>query len=293
MCGIMGYACFGKKKPDKKNITTMFELLQSRGTDACGFGFIRDGDLIVHKAPIRSSIMVHSKEWKELDLPNIFIAHTRMKTQGTEKNNANNHPLFSKSGICIVHNGMIHNDKEIFAKNRRDAEVDSEAILAVLSSKGKGDKIKHVFDKLEGSFAFAMINKNDPERLVLVKKDNPLELFLDTESDILYFCSESVIMKEALGIENEFKHGFNIGTGNFHSYSMENNYALVLNSQGVESYKRYSPRRDEWYPRDYYKGDELMIECPFCLEMTIYQNGRLFNRCENCGKPINEEDLYV
>ena len=34
------------------------------------------------------------------------ILHTRMKTQGSEKNNANNHPLFSKNGIAIVHNGI-------------------------------------------------------------------------------------------------------------------------------------------------------------------------------------------
>ena len=293
MCGIMGFYCFGIQKPDKKNITTMFELLESRGRDASGFAFLRDSNLVVHKAPIRSSIMVHSKEWQELDLPGVFIAHTRMKTQGSERNNNNNHPLYNKEGLCIVHNGMIHNDKEIFGKQKRDGEVDSEAILAVLSSKKKGDKIKRVFEKLEGCFAFACIDRNDPESLILVKKDNPLELFYDTAEDILYFCSESEIMKESLGIENSFKRGFNTGTGNYHSYSMENNYALILNSEGVESYKRYFPRREEWYPRDYYKGDELMVECPYCLDMTLFNEGRLHNICQHCGQPITEEDLYV
>lgn len=296
MCGIMGYYCFGDKRPDKQNITTMFALLESRGRDASGFAFLRDDNLIVHKAPIRSSVMVDTKQWQELELEPVlaFIAHTRAKTQGTEKNNKNNHPLFTKEGLCIVHNGMIHNDAEIFGKQRRDAEVDSEAILSVLSAKGKGDKIKKVFEKLEGSFAFACIDKSNPDTLILVKKDNPIELYFDEENDILYFASETDIMRDSLGIRKNSKRGFNTGEGNFHHYSMENNYCLILNKDGVESYKRYTPKRDSWrYERDFYRGDELMIECPFCMSMTIYHEGKIFNRCEHCGQPLNEEDLYV
>lgn len=293
MCGIMGFSALSEKLPEKAKITTMFELLQSRGTDSSGFAYLREGNLIVHKAPIRSSIMTHSKEWQELELPAIFIAHTRMKTQGTEQNNKNNHPLYNKEGLCIVHNGMIHNDKEIFGKSKRDGEVDSEAILAVLSSKAKGDKIKHVFEKLEGSFAFALIDKNNPERLTLVKKDNPLELYYDEADDILYFCSEADIIRESLGIRKNSKRGFNTGEGQFHHYSMENNYSLIVNKDGVESYKRYNPRKDYYSYRDFYQGDELMVECPFCMEITIYHDGKLYNRCSNCGQPLNEEDLYV
>ncbi len=293
MCGIMGYYCFSDKRPDKQQIATMFELLESRGRDASGFSFVKENNLIVQKAPIRSSIMTHSKEWQELEMPKVFIAHTRMKTQGSERNNNNNHPLYNKEGLCIVHNGMIHNDDEIFGKHHRDGEVDSEAILAVLSSKKKGDKIKQVFERLEGCFAFACIDKNNPETLILVKKDNPIELLLDTASDILYFCSEAAIMKESLSLRNLLHRGFNIGTGHYHQFKMENNHALIINSDGVDSYKRYSPRRDRYEYRDYYRGDELMVECPYCLEMTLFNEGRLVNRCSNCGQELFVEDLYV
>ena len=295
----MGYYCFGKKYPDKNKLTTMFELLESRGRDASGFAFIMNGNLVVHKAAIRSSEMIHTKEWKELVLPAIFIAHTRMKTQGSEKNNYNNHPLFNKEGLCLVHNGMIHNDEEIFGKQKRDAEVDSEAILSVLSAKGKGDKIKKVFDKLEGSFAFACIDKNNPDILTLVKKDNPVELYYDVSDDILYFCSETDIMREALGIRKDTKRGFNIGEGNYHHYTMENNYCLIVNKDGVESYKRYSPKRDDWRYNAFYgashreTSEDLLVECPWCFAMTTYYDGKLFNRCEHCGQPLEEEDLYV
>jgi len=296
MCGIMGYACFGEKRPSKEHITDMFALLESRGRDSSGYGFIENNQLFVHKAPIKSSLFVKTKEWQNVNLSKIMIMHTRAATQGSNKNEANNHPIFNKLGIAIVHNGIINNDNEIFSKNqKRDGEVDSEAILAVLSSKGKGDKIKHVFDKLEGSFAFAAINKSEPEKLILVKKDNPLDLYYDMDGDILYFCSERRIMQEALKLKIQSFRGFNLGEGSYHFYEMKNNYALIINTEGVESYEKYSPRRVNYFDRDYLfrtREEEMIIECPYCLEPTNFFFGKLFNKCSNCGMDISEEELY-
>jgi glucosamine 6-phosphate synthetase-like amidotransferase/phosphosugar isomerase protein len=296
MCGIMGYYSFGNTMPDKDKITNMFSLLESRGRDASGIAFIRDNNLIVNKDAIRSSEFVKTNEWKELVLPSSIILHTRMKTQGSEKNNANNHPLFSKNGIAIVHNGIIYNDKEIFGKKERDAEVDSESILHLLSMKVKGDKIKRLFDKVEGSFAVAMLDKYFPERLVLIKKDNPIDLYYDSKDDIFYFCSEREIMQEALSIEKTTVRGFNLGEKDFHFYEMHNNYALFINSEGVESYQKYYPSKSKWFDRRYHYSntpEEMIIECPWCFSQTIYYDGKLFNKCEVCGMSINEEDLYV
>jgi glucosamine 6-phosphate synthetase-like amidotransferase/phosphosugar isomerase protein len=296
MCGIMGYYSFGKTIPDKDKITNMFSLLESRGRDASGFAFIRDNNLIVHKDAIKSSEFVKTKEWKELVLPSSMILHTRMKTQGSEKNNANNHPLFSKNGIAIVHNGIIYNDKEIFGKKQRDAEVDSESILHLLSMKMKGDKIKRLFDKVEGSFAVAVLDKYQPERLVLIKKDNPIDLYYDSKDDILYFCSEREIMQEALSIEKISVRGFNLGEKDYHFYEMHNNYALFINSEGVESYQKYYPSKSKWFDRRFSytsHSEEMIIECPWCFSQTTYYDGKLFNKCEVCGMGINEEDLYV
>ena len=296
MCGIMGYYCFSGKRPQKDKISDLFSLLQSRGTDASGFAFIKEGGgLIVHKAPIRSSEMVKTKEWKDLSLPKAMILHTRMKTQGTEKNNANNHPLFSKNGYAIVHNGIVYNDKEIIGKRNRDAEVDSEAILSLISIKTKGDNIKRLFDKIEGSFAVAAVSSSEPNNLMLIKKDNPIQLYYNSEDDIFYFSSERERMQESLEIKAETKRGFNMGEGQYHFYEMENNHALILNPEGVESYKRYYPKRSSWWDRGFgYKPDDtdMIVECPWCFQQTHYYDGKLFNKCEQCGMGIDEEDLY-
>ena len=294
MCGIMGYYCFGEKKPNKDHITEMFSLLETRGRDASGFAFVEKGHLTVHKSPIKSSLFVMTKEWKELALPTILILHTRAATQGCNKNDANNHPLFNKQGIAIVHNGIIYNDKDIFGMNKRDGEVDSEAILQVLSIKGKDDMIKRLFDKLYGSFAFAAINKNKPEELILVKKDNPIDLYYDIKNDILYFCSERRLMQEALKLKARSHRGFNLGEENYHFYELKNNHGLTLNSNGVESYKRYYPHKFCVREPMYNASDEIMlIECPFCLYSTTFNMEKLFNKCEYCGSDINEEDLYI
>ncbi len=295
MCGIMGYYSFGSAVPDKNKIAAMFSLLETRGRDASGFAFIQDSQLIVHKEPVKSSLMVNSKEWNELSLPKIMMLHTRAATQGSNKNNMNNHPLFNKQGLAIIHNGIIYNDKDILPKNQRDGEVDSEAILVVLSSKGKGDKIKKVFDKLEGSFAFAVLNKEEPDKLTLVKKDNPIDLYYDENNDILYFCSERRIMQEALGIRPKTFRGFNLGERGFHFYEMKNNHGLILSGEGVESYTQYHPRRTKYRDRDFTyssRSDEFIIECPYCLSQTIFHFGRLFNRCSECDAELYEEELY-
>ena len=294
MCGIMGYYSFRNIRPDKEKITDMFTLLETRGRDASGLAFIRDNNLIVHKAPVKSSELTKSSDWKNLTLPKIMIMHTRMKTQGTEKNNHNNHPLFSKNGTAIVHNGIVYNDKEIFGKKQRDAEVDSESILHLLSIKARGDKIKRLFDRIEGSFAVAAIDKSQPDKLFLVKKDNPIDLYYNSSDDILYFCSEREIMQEAMNIKQITKKGFNLGENDFHFYEMENNHSLIINKDGVESYQKYTPRLTDWWEKRYYSpriNDETLIECPWCFCRTRYFEGKLTNRCTECGMEISEEDL--
>ena len=119
MCGIMGYYAFGDIIPNKKKIEDMFILLETRGTDASGFAYLNNkNELQITKAETPASSLVKSPRWKDLELPKIMIFHTRLKTQGEPTNNMNNHPLFTKKGLAIVHNGMIYNDKEIFTTVR-------------------------------------------------------------------------------------------------------------------------------------------------------------------------------
>lgn len=294
MCGIMGYYSFDKKRPVKKDLEFMFELLEMRGSDASGFAFIENGELYVDKAPLKASELIKHKRWMDLELPKIMIFHTRLKTKGDAKNNMNNHPLFNKEGLCIVHNGMIFNDDEIFGKKRRrDGEVDSEAILEALSYSGKEDPIEHTFKTLDGSYAVGAISKKEPEKLILLKKDNPLDLYYNYKDDILYFCSEQEIMKEALNIRTVRKRGFDIGEGGYSFNTMKNNTALVVNQDGVESYTEYKPKTISRHNYDFFqrRSYETEVECPFCGEAVPYNYSKLYNQCICCGYDLDEEGI--
>jgi glucosamine 6-phosphate synthetase-like amidotransferase/phosphosugar isomerase protein len=300
MCGIMGYYSFGDTVPDKRKIEKMFVLLETRGRDASGFAFIDPvtNKLSVTKSPVPSSNLIKYPQWTTLDLPKIMIAHTRMKTQGEPSNNMNNHPLFTKDGLAIVHNGQIYNDKEVFTKKvKRDAQVDSEAILAVLAkSKRKEDPIKRIYDTLDGAFAVACIDQNDIEKLTLIKKENPIELYYNSEDDILYFASEKGIMQEALEIRPTLQRGFSLGERNYHYYEMEDNHALIINSQGIESYKKYRPKYSWGYShfaKESFDDDLMLMECPYCFGMTYYNWDKIENKCQHCHQYFVEEDLYV
>jgi hypothetical protein len=67
------------------------------------------------------------------------------------------------------------------------------------------DKENSFPDKVR--FAVAAINKKETERLILLKKDNPLDLHYNYKDNILYFCSEQDLMKAALDIRTERKRG--------------------------------------------------------------------------------------
>ena len=287
----MGFYCFGTERPKKDQITEMFSLLESRGKDASGYAFVGKNKLIVNKAPIKSSDMVSTREWKELKLPGIMIFHTRLKTQGDQQFNENNHPLYNKQGLAIVHNGMIYNDNEIFTgKIKRDGDVDSEAILVAFSQKGK-DRIEKAFKVLEGSYAIAAIDTRTPDELILIRKDNPVELYFDPQSDILYFCSERWMMQKALGIRSRSQRGFNLGEDPFHYYEMENNHGLIIEKKGLHSYKKYYPKRiyrDRLFRESF---TEDTVECPYCLSETRFFPGNLHNYCEYCGNPIEFDDV--
>lgn len=281
--------------PDKKKLEKMFVLLETRGVDASGFAYIDKSTekLKVVKSAVPSSKLVKTKRWKELVPSRIMILHTRQKTQGEPSNNMNNHPVFNKKGLAIVHNGMIHNDNQIFSKKvNRDAEVDSEAILTVLSNIEKSkDPIKNVFDALEGGFAVASIDQCAPNVLTLFRKDNPIDIAYNSEDDVFYFCSEREIMQEALGKREFTKRGFHMGDKRYHYYEMEDNHALILNSEGIKSYKQYYPKRSFW---DYGYDDDIdIVECQYCLGATRHNWGLLVNRCEHCDQILELEEMYV
>ena len=71
------------------------------------------------------------------------------------------------------------------------------ALLDIIASPILSLVVKVLFDRIEGSFAVAIINKAEPDTLILIMKDNPIDMYYNTEDDIFYFCSEREIQQES------------------------------------------------------------------------------------------------
>lgn len=92
MCAIFGFLDYGKKVSAntlKSLIRALSIAAESRGTDATGISFVNNGKIVIFKKakPAHNVKLYFPKETTAL------IGHTRFTTQGSEKQNYNDHPF--------------------------------------------------------------------------------------------------------------------------------------------------------------------------------------------------------
>ena len=211
MCGIGGfYSTTGGSAP-VESIEALWKALEGRGTHAAGFALNwRDSDEpIVRKKACRASKM--TGELRRLcgsgDNTHYVMLHTRYTTQGSTDNNANNHPVV-RDGIVLTHNGVLHNDDEVFAilDLERTAQVDTEAINASLRHLGTQWTVENV----EGSMSIAWVDTQESTKTVhlMTNGNNPLVIARLTSGDIVWASTEDILW-EALGEVLDPKSIFN------------------------------------------------------------------------------------
>ena len=195
MCGIAFVINYGKKIMDIKFLERLFINLSIRRTDSSGYYCERIEDEKIAKrmikAPMESSKLLDKiKLYEPKDKAygsqlngkeSLIMFHCRQKTRGTEYDNKNNMPIWSKNYV-LIHNGIISNDK--LDGYKYSAEVDSEEILARIETYGL---VKGINGCL-GSMAIAI--KPVKNRILYVYRNtNPLDLVYIHKHDILVGCS--------------------------------------------------------------------------------------------------------
>lgn len=305
MCGILGYKALGNNLPVKDNLTEMLVKLEARGKDATGIaGKYKTTEIEYMKAPIPASEFVKMKLWKNMELPGVMILHARQATHGTKAKNENNHPIV-RDGFALVHNGMISNDDDIFKrwKIERKAEVDSEALIALYAHRAKSSlrkRLETIYDNVRGSFAAAIISSHD-DNIVLFRHLSPLDLVLDEDKDIIYFCSLAEYVTESIPSSRKFIRGLCIKP-RLHVFPFEENHGCVIRSRGMDDYheykvKSYAPSCSNYYRSNYYSTDEY-TRCPECRAITRYDTKASLHTCVWCQstftlKPDHERNLLV
>jgi len=154
------------------------EKLEYRGYDSAGIALVGD-DVHVFKevgriAALRDIVPVEAEGA-------IGIGHTRWATHGVPSV-PNAHPHQSTTGrFTLVHNGVIENDEQIKATLDVPflSETDTEVIVQLMEKNfvvlnDVEAAFRKTLSELHGSYAIAMIDSEDQERLYIGKNKSPL-----------------------------------------------------------------------------------------------------------------------
>jgi glutamine---fructose-6-phosphate transaminase (isomerizing) len=170
MCGIAGYS-LGPRSSVQRTLSAQALLagVAERGADAVGYAH-RDahGLVTVHKQQTGASALLHAVAIPETACQ--VLVHVRDYTKGHPTILANNHPI-RHGAVVGVHNGIIANDDQIFARYGFDrAEprmtVDSEAIFALAQA---FESAPGSLEQLHGSMAAAWVDEREPAALYVAR----------------------------------------------------------------------------------------------------------------------------
>ena len=178
MCGIVGAVGFISPK---EYVFKGLKMLDYRGYDSAGVAYFDNG-IQIYK-DVGSVEHLLSIAPKDINT-NIMIGHTRWATHGAPtKLNTHPHLSFHKK-ICLVHNGVIENFKELkkFLSDRGYSfygETDTEIIANLLEfyyieKKDIIEAIKTIMLLVKGSYAFTFFTSDDANTLYVIKKASPL-----------------------------------------------------------------------------------------------------------------------
>jgi glucosamine 6-phosphate synthetase-like amidotransferase/phosphosugar isomerase protein len=170
MCGIAGYSLSPTSRVDRTLAAqSLLAGIAERGADAVGYAHrIPGGRIEVLKQRTGATALL-----EQLDVAAIaseVLVHVRDYTKGHPSIPANNHPI-RHGAVVGIHNGIIANDEEIFARHgyeraQPEMTVDSEAIFALAEeSRSRAD----VLEELYGTMATAWLDERRPGLVYLAR----------------------------------------------------------------------------------------------------------------------------
>ena len=171
-------------------LTEGLKHLEYRGYDSAGIAFI-DNEIISSYKKIGNVSKLKESLDKKL-MSNVGIAHTRWATHG-KPSEKNAHPHISENNIAIVHNGIIENHIEIknkFFKNKTlSSNTDSEVLAHLINYfSGKNeilDAVHLAIQEVKGSYAIAVLDKNNPRKIIGARNGSPLVLGLGEKENYI------------------------------------------------------------------------------------------------------------
>ena len=180
MCGIVAATA---RREVSEILLEGLRRLEYRGYDSAGIALIdAEQSLKLHKEMGKVSVLEAAQQQQPVT-GRIGIAHTRWATHGVPSA-VNAHPHLSRERLAIVHNGIIENHQalrdELIAQGYEFlSETDTEVIVhllhrAVGTGAGLFEAMRSVVARLQGAYAIAAIDRENPEQVVAAREGSPL-----------------------------------------------------------------------------------------------------------------------
>ncbi|MFC2695153.1 MAG: glutamine--fructose-6-phosphate transaminase (isomerizing) [Lactobacillus sp.] len=227
MCGIVGVV----GKPAREVILNGLKNLEYRGYDSAG---IYLNDLAGHQYLTKAVGRIKNMEAKltpdEQGL--VGIGHTRWATHG-KPTVANAHPQFSSDKrFYLVHNGVIENYADLKEKYLSDvkfaSDTDTEVAVQLVDKFAREDKLspfeafKKALHLMEGSYAFLLIDSQNPAHIFIAKNKSPMMLGLGDGFNI--------IASDAISVLDQTKTFINLQDGDVADVTKDK--IVIENAQG-------------------------------------------------------------
>jgi glutamine---fructose-6-phosphate transaminase (isomerizing) len=195
LCGIAGYSLAPESRVERTLAArALLAGIAERGADAVGYAYRCPASPIsVHKQRSGATGLID-----RIGVPGDatkLLVHVRDYTKGHPSLVANNHPV-RHGAVVGIHNGIIENDDELFARYRIErAEpqmtVDSEIIFA-LAERSRGVTAA-ALEELYGSMAAAWLDEGRPELMLARGMGRPL--WIGRRKHELFFASTRLALE--------------------------------------------------------------------------------------------------
>src|SRR6201991_3117831 len=191
MCGIVGAIA-------ERNIVPILmeglHRLEYRGDYSAGIAVLNGTQHLKRLRTVGKVRMLDEALASSPTFGNIGIAHTRWATHGVPSER-NAHPMLSRDGIAVVHNGIIENHDELREELKRagyqfTSETDTEVIAHRIhrhlqTVRDLFKAVRATVAELEGAYALAVVSEEDPERLILAREGCPVVIGLGVEENFV------------------------------------------------------------------------------------------------------------
>ncbi|MFK7956136.1 MAG: glutamine--fructose-6-phosphate transaminase (isomerizing) [Lysobacterales bacterium] len=222
MCGIVGAIA---QRDVELILTKGLSLLEYRGYDSAGVALVNTaGEMGRRRTVGKVSALIDSLRNDPLT-GSLGLAHTRWATHGAPTQQ-NAHPHMSGERIALVHNGIIENHKELRSQleskgvvfeSETDSEVAAHLVHQFLEENDQNlvQAVRQATQLLRGAYALAVIDRQQPDKLVCARLGSPLvigvglgEHFLASDARALLPVTQRFAFLEEGDVAVLERHGF-------------------------------------------------------------------------------------